>query len=293
MQRHSGALPARRYGPRRHSGPVRLHSLGELGSYSGNTSDQASPSNDHHLKSTDDESSSPLEHSIVPSTSTAHQQQLTSPSSGGIPNHEEALSPLHGPLKQAHHGNSNRDSAGLMGSIHSPVSQHQHLQSPRSPSSSPVAMSFGPCSTASRTFYSAPTTPVPTPLNAHASHWLVAAGANSSVMGNNKNRPAPMLSYDNFGISSYGNFAAHHGNTPLSRLSLLSSPLIHGGSISGATINSESEVHKHHSQNTQHQSRPSSTNTPSQQIQQPLNESSTHHQFQQSTANPDFSQLLD
>lgn len=265
MQRHSGQLPARRYGPRRQSVNHNRHA---------HPSTPAFPTSDprpgrSHLKSTDDESASPIEHSMAAS---AHHhnhpqssQQLSSPATT-LPS-DEAISPSHGALKLAHA--SSREQS-IMDSMHSPPAQHHH-HAHRNTASSPVAVQFG---SAAARFYPNPSMPAPL---AHTASWLAAAGATAAGL-NAKGRPTTSP-YENFGLGSYG--FQHPGS--LSRLSLLSgspSQAAHGA----ASGSSESE---HTNKQPQQGSEPTTTSSA-----QPGNQSS-QHQYTQSTANPDFSQLLD
>ncbi|RWS12897.1 Zinc finger protein 418-like protein [Dinothrombium tinctorium] len=282
MQRHTGQLPARRYGTAKRLTGANRHSqvhssTSGIFSLPSTTLSEPSPREPRHLKSTDDDSASPVEHSMLgaPPSAHSHQQsnQMTSPSAAAMTSPDDALSPSHTPLKLGHH--NSRDSAPVLETLHSP------------PASSPIAMSFGPCSTASRAFYSAPTTPMP--LAAHASTWLTATA--SPNVTSNKNRPIGSP-YDNFSLSSYGGFPhGQHTGMSLSRLSLLTSPSAHSGSTNPTGTSSEGEQAKQHSQSQSQQSASETASTPPQ--HQGNQSSSGIHQYPQSTPNPDFSQLLD
>ncbi|RWS31223.1 Zinc finger protein 418-like protein [Leptotrombidium deliense] len=302
MQRHTGQLPARRYGTTKRLSGANRHSqvhssstTSAIFSLPTNTLSEPSPRESRHLKSTDDESASPVEHSILGAPPSAHNHpqsnQMASPPAAAMTSPDDALSPAHTPLKLHH--NPRETSAPVLETLHSPTQQQQlqqqqqlhHLQqqSHRSPASSPIAMSFGPCSTASRAFYSAPTTPMP--LAAHASTWLTA----TPNMTSNKNRPIASP-YDNFSLSSYGGFPhGQHTGMSLSRLSLLTSPPAHSGANSAAS-NSDGDQAKHSQSQSQQASETSTSNAAQHQGNQ---SSSGHHQYPQSNPNPDFSQLLD
>lgn len=262
MQRHSGQLPARRYGPRRQQAHNRH----------GHTS-AAFPSaidsrpNRSHLKS-DDESASPIEHSMASSAHHSQQQsshQLTG--SAATLASDDTLSPSHVALKLAHASSSREQSA--MDSIISPtIGQHQIHVHRSQASSPPTPVQFGP----SR-FYST-AAPTMAPL-AHSASWLAAAGVATVGLGG-KGRPSSSP-YEQFGLGSYASFAQHPGSH-LGRLSLLNSP---------------QATHSSSATNSEQEKQPQATETAAS-SSQPGNQSSQHqNQYAQPTANPDFSQLLE
>ncbi|KAI1292125.1 Gastrula zinc finger protein XlCGF8.2DB [Halotydeus destructor] len=282
MQRHSGQLPARRYGQRRQSsngshshGHSRLMQQGGQ-SFSAGSSESAKAGKQSMFKNVHEDSGSPAEHSLL--TSSHNQAQLHHQISGlGIPvSSEEALNSHHsqGALKLTHVAAFHRDQS-MLDSIHSSQNQHLHAAH-RSPVSSPVAMQFSQAATvaAAARFY--PSNPGMAAPLAHAS-WLAAASATAAGLSAKGRNPATPYDNFNFGYASFQHPGSHFGRG----LTLLNStiPLTAPDTI-------------------QH-GRQSNSNTPETSVavttstsQQPGNHSS-QSQYSQSTANPDFSQLLE
>ncbi len=280
MQRHAGTLPAKRYGQRRqvgHSRLLQVHSS-QSASYSLSAADQ-SPRDQSQLNrsSTDEDSPPPLEHSIPPNNRSS--QQMSQHQQHGMSTPEEALSPQNLQLKYAH---QSRDPLSALVSLQNSAlqSQSQLQQQHRSPGSSPITadnMPFTTCSaaTAARVLYSTPTS-MPTPLAAHTSSWLAAAGASSNLTGpaGHKSRSSTNP-YDAFsGLTNPYQFAAVQAS-PLSRLSL----------FSGVGVGTNEHLPHHHKQ---HPTDSTTSVAPS-----VSHSSSSQHQFQTQNPNPDFSQLLE
>jgi hypothetical protein len=197
MQRHSGTLPARKYGPRKKgSGASRAAAVAAAAS-SSSAQFQASTSNESpreartvHLKSTDEDESSSVEHSL----DNAIQQEMMSPSSV-----EVALKQQQHLQQHREQQESNQSSSGHHG--HHNQSHQQNSQ--RSPVT-PIAVPFN----ASRFYGSSSSISAPI---AHT--WLTAAGSIAS-----KGRAVISQNYDSF-LTSYG-FTQHHPSH-LTRLTLL------------------------------------------------------------------------
>ena len=196
MQRHSGTLPARRYGPRsrQNQNANRLNSAARSSSQFPAAASETRATHGHKGPSAvDEESLSSVEHSLDSSGAIHSQssQNLLSP-----PVVTEAA---HSALK---HATQSRDHQ---------QHQHQQLQSEqRNNPIAPIAVQFN-----SR-FYS-PNSTITAPL-AHTATWL-ASGAASAVAGMAASSKARQ--YDSF-LSSYAGFAQHPGQH-LTRLTLLPS----------------------------------------------------------------------
>lgn len=215
-----------------------------------------------HLKG--EESASPVELSIAhpahSQPSMAHHPNLSSV--------EEAIG-SHGALKLAHHASVRdvRDQQSVLDSLHGTTAQH--ITAHRN-STSPVAMQFG---AAARFYGSAPALPAPL---AHTASWLAAAGATAAGFKGHHHRGTTASPYDNFGLSSYaaGFSQAAHSSSHLSRLGLLNSP----PPLGPIAAVGDSEHH------TKASHTPETTSS-----------AGSHPQpyGQSTTANPDFSQLLE
>lgn len=244
MQRHSGQLPARRYGPRKQPAHNRH----------GHTS-AAFPStaNRSHLKSTDDESISPLEHSMASSAHHSNQQL----SSAIVLATGETLNSSH--VLKLVHAVSSREQAAIDSISISGQQTHAHRGQVSSP---PMATQFGP----SR-FYAVAPSMVPI---AHSASWLAAAGVATGLGGKGRPSASP---YEQFSLGPYASFTQHPGSH-LNRISLLNTP--QATHTSSVTVNS-----------TDQEKQPQVTETVS------TSSSQHQQYAQQPTANPDFSQLLE
>lgn len=187
MQRHSGTLPARKYGPRKKGSAASRAAAAAASSAQFSNESPAREARTAHLKSTDEDESSSVEHSLDV------QQNMLSPSSV-----EAALKQQQQQLQQ-HREQQESNQSSL-----------SHQQNQRSPVT-PIAVPFN----ASR-FYATPSSSISAPLAAHTASWLTAAGAASIA---SKGRAAVAQHYDSF-LNSYAGFGQHHPSH-LTRLTLL------------------------------------------------------------------------
>lgn len=192
MQRHSGTLPARKYGPRKKgSSAARAAAAAQFAA-----SNESPREGRSHLKSTDDESSS-VEHSL----DNAVQQNLLSPSSG-----EASQAALK--HQREHQETGNQSTSHQSSHHHHSHQSHVNHSQNRSPVT-PIAVPFN-----SR-FYTSPSSSISAPLAAHTASWLAASGA-ASIAGKGR----AVGHYDSF-LTSYAGFGQHHPQH-LTRLTLLS-----------------------------------------------------------------------
>lgn len=253
MQRHSGTLPARRYGPRSRQNRVNAAAAAATRSSSSQFSATATESRASTAQkgssAVDEESLSSVDHSLDSGSGVVHSQ-----SSQNLLSPPVVAEAAHSALK---HVSQSRDHHHH----HQQQLQHQlPLPEQRNNPIAPIAMQFN-----SR-FYS-PSSSLSAPL-AHTATWL-ASGAASAVAGitGSKGRQ-----YDSF-LSSYASFGQHHHpGQHLTRLTLLP-PATH------AMDHHHHHGHHHHGEDK---------NRDGVQMHQQAEYGQTQPQ-----PNPDFSQLLD
>lgn len=290
MQRHSGTLPPRRYGPRSRQNHNR-HNLmtarnsstsSQFSSTTSTTTTAAAANVAHasesrsmsHVSKTgtglDDESLSSVDHSLDSTAGPIHlqsTQNLLSPSANAV-SIEAAHSGLK-PTRDSHH------SAHLspQQQHHQHHQQHHQLQlsvDQRNNPIAPIAVQFNP------RFYSSPSSSITAPLAAHTATWL-ASGAASAVAGiaNSKSAAARVAQYDTF-LSSYAGFAGQHPGQHLTRLTLLPPTATH-------------VVDQHH----QHHTTTSGSTSDDKNRESGLQMQQQQQEYGSQQPNPDFSQLLD